>query len=100
MDEFTEGEFIRIDAEKDPARSSLLDQNYNDKFSQPTGFYILINQGHVVVRLVTKTRLSGGDHGYSTFVRKQSVIALIISVAVKDSATFPEAQDHEIVVYH
>ena len=86
-------------------KKTLLVRHYWTKttminFPSPLAFIFPLVQGHVVVRLVTKTRLSGGDHGYSTFVRKQSVIALIISVAVKDSATFPEAQDHEIVVYH
>jgi len=31
-------------------------------------FISTLVQGHVLVRLVTKTSLSGGDHGYRTFV--------------------------------
>lgn len=86
-------------------KKTLLARHYWTKttminFPSPPVFIFQLVQGHVVVRLVTKTRLSGGDHGYPAFARKQSVIALIISVAVQNSATFPEAQNHEIVVYH
>ena len=86
-------------------KKTLLARHYWTKttmmnFPSPLAFIFPLVQGHVVVRLVTKTRLSGGDHGYPAFLRKQSAIALIISAAEKNSVTFPEAQAHEIVVYH